>query len=160
ESRDRAIPAQEGCRGPCRQDRRQGCRLRRCAEVGGERGMMVERVALKATQAEPGEAGSALLLTAGTTATPPPKRPSLLVRPGRWLWHHRLQMRALVIGALSLLIFLTVWHFLTKYRVNIYIRFLNVPSPEQVLERAIRAANDPKFLDHVLLSCRRILTGF
>jgi NitT/TauT family transport system permease protein len=59
-----------------------------------------------------------------------------------------------------LLMFLVAWHLLTKYRVNIYVRFLNVPSPEQVLERAVRAFKDPKFFSHVLLSCRRILIGF
>ncbi len=44
--------------------------------------------------------------------------------------------------------------------MNIYVRFLNVPSPEQVFERAARAFNDPKFFAHLALSCRRILIGF
>jgi len=78
----------------------------------------------------------------------------------KWLSLHRMQLRALLLGAISLAIFLVAWHLLTKYRVNIYIRFLNVPSPEAVFERAVRAAHDPKFFQHVLLSCRRILLGF
>jgi NitT/TauT family transport system permease protein len=78
----------------------------------------------------------------------------------RWLALHRASLRAVALGALSLLVFLVAWHFLTKYRVNIYVRFLNVPSPEAVFERAVRAFNDPKFAGHVVLSCRRILIGF
>jgi NitT/TauT family transport system permease protein len=84
-----------------------------------------------------------------------------LIRPAkRWLMLNRAGLRAVALGALSLLVFLVVWHFLTKYRVNIYVRFLNVPSPEAVFERAVRAFNDPKFAGHVVLSCRRILIGF
>ena len=60
----------------------------------------------------------------------------------------------------ALLLFLVAWHLLTKYRVNIYVRFLNVPSPEQVFEKAVRAFHDPRFFSHVILSCRRILIGF
>ncbi len=69
-------------------------------------------------------------------------------------------MRGFILGALSLLAFLAIWHFLTAYRVNIYVRFVNVPSPEAVFESAVKAFNDPKFFSHVLLSCRRILLGF
>src|SRR5262245_36255325 len=79
---------------------------------------------------------------------------------GRRLALHRGQIRAMLLGALSLALFLLLWHVLTKYRVNIYVRFLNVPSPEAVFERGVRAFGDPKFLSHVVLSCRRILVGF
>ena len=98
-----------------------------------------------------------------TTLKAPPQSAGLLerLRPARrWLALHRGKLRAVLIGALSLLIFLAVWHVLTKYRVNIYVRFLNVPSPEAVFERAVRAFNDPRFAGHVVLSCRRILIGF
>ena len=56
----------------------------------------------------------------------------------------------------SLLAFLLAWHLLTKYRVNIYVRFLNVPAPEQVLERAMRAFGDPKFFS----ACRAELPPY
>ena len=78
----------------------------------------------------------------------------------RWFALNRGRLRAVLFGALALALFLLAWHLLTKYRVNIYVRFLNVPSPEQVLERAARAFNDPKFFAHLALSCRRILIGF
>jgi len=129
----------------------------------------VERVALKPGDAEPVEIGAVAASDIVPPSSPPaaPERKTTgLVRlgfvrlGGRWLALNRGRLRALALGGLALLMFVVAWHLLTKYRVNIYVRFLNVPSPEQVLERALRAFKDPKFFSHVLLSCRRILIGF
>jgi NitT/TauT family transport system permease protein len=78
----------------------------------------------------------------------------------RWMRLNRDRIRALLIGALSLVAFLIVWHLLTRYRVVFFVRFTNVPSPLAVYDSFTRAIHDPKFLMHVLLSCRRILLGF
>jgi NitT/TauT family transport system permease protein len=78
----------------------------------------------------------------------------------RWIALHRRELRALAIGAMSLALFLLCWHLLTKYRVTVYIRFINVPSPEMVFNSLMRASRDTKFLNHVFLSCRRIFIGF
>src|SRR2546421_5660185 len=78
----------------------------------------------------------------------------------RWLVLHRSQLRTLAIGTMSLALFLLSWHLLTKYRVTVHVRFVNVPSPEMVFESLIRVARDNKFLSHVVLSCRRIFIGF
>ena len=59
---------------------------------------------------------------------PPATPPSTYVR--RWLALHTGELRAFAIGALSLALFLLAWHLLTKYRVNMHVRFINVPSPE------------------------------
>jgi NitT/TauT family transport system permease protein len=97
----------------------------------------VERLALKADTAEPVE----ICPNIAAGISPPhiaaaPQRgaaaPTKLVR--RWLALNRGRLRAVALGALALLAFLLAWHLLTKYRVNIYVRFLNVPSPEQVLD--------------------------
>jgi len=77
-----------------------------------------------------------------------------------WLSLHRRQLRSLAIGTLSLGLFLLSWHLLTKYRVNVHVRFVNVPSPEMVFESLLKTGRDTKFVSHVLLSCRRILFGF
>jgi NitT/TauT family transport system permease protein len=119
----------------------------------------VERLALKAGDAEPVEMGSVAAAESGPPVAP--ERATRFIRlGGRWLALNRGRLRALALGGLALLMFLVAWHLLTKYRVNIYVRFLNVPSPEQVLERAVRAFKDPRFFSHVILSCRRILIGF
>lgn len=78
----------------------------------------------------------------------------------RWLALHRSRLRALAIGAVSLALTLLAWHLLTKYRVTFHVRFVNVPSPEMVLESLSRASKNSNFTNHVLLSCRRILIGF
>jgi NitT/TauT family transport system permease protein len=73
---------------------------------------------------------------------------------------YRGQATAVLIGAASLLAALVLWYLLTKYRVVFYVRFINVPSPEQVFERAVRALSSQRFYEHVYLSCRRIFIGF
>jgi len=78
----------------------------------------------------------------------------------RWFRLNKGPLRAMLIGAVSLVAFLIVWHLLTKYRVVFFVRFTNVPSPLDVYDSFTRAIRDPKFLMHVLLSCRRIIFGF
>jgi NitT/TauT family transport system permease protein len=121
----------------------------------------VECVALKAGEAELAEINADAAAGLASPAAAPESNATSFARLGRrWFALNRGRLRAVVFGALALVLFLVAWHLLTKYRVNIYVRFLNVPSPEQVLERAVRAFNDPKFFAHLALSCRRILIGF
>jgi NitT/TauT family transport system permease protein len=124
----------------------------------------VERLALKADAGEPVEIcpdiASGLSPLPEVAEAPRGGAARLATIARRWFALNRGTLRAVVLGALALLAFLLAWHLLTKYRVNVYVRFLNVPSPEEVLERAARAFKDPKFFSHVLLSCRRILIGF
>ncbi|WMT79022.1 ABC transporter permease [Bradyrhizobium sp. Ash2021] len=97
--------------------------------------------------------------------TPPTSAPvidpvTLRVLAGRWFRLNKERMRAMLIGVISLVAFLIVWHLLTKYRVVFFVRFTNVPSPLAVYASFTKAIHDPKFLLHVLLSCRRIIFGF
>jgi NitT/TauT family transport system permease protein len=78
----------------------------------------------------------------------------------RWFRLNKGRLQAVAVGAVSLLVFLLVWHLLTKYRVVFFVRFTNVPSPLAVYDSFTKAIHDPKFLMHILLSCRRILIGF
>src|ERR1700690_209326 len=59
------------------------------------------------------------------------------------------------IGALFLF-----WYLGTKYRLEFYIRFKNVPTPYQVFRQAIEVGSSTKFLVNVVYSVRRILLGF
>jgi NitT/TauT family transport system permease protein len=78
----------------------------------------------------------------------------------RWLRLHQPQMRAAMLGVLSVAAFISLWDFLTVHRINIYVRFVNVPSPGDVLTRAILALHSAEFGQHVSISCQRILIGF
>src|ERR1700736_5936206 len=64
----------------------------------------------------------------------------------RWLALHQRELRGLVVGAVSLALFLLCWHLLTKYRVTMHVRFVNVPSPEMVFDSWLRSAHDTGFL--------------
>jgi NitT/TauT family transport system permease protein len=95
----------------------------------------------------------------GPAAAPKPER-SAAAYAWRWLALHKNELRAIAIGAASLALFILSWHLLTKYRVSFHVRFVNVPSPEMVLESLAKTTRDSKFLMHVGLSCRRIFFGF
>jgi NitT/TauT family transport system permease protein len=118
----------------------------------------MEQVARKPPAAEPAAAAPA----AGVAAPADAARPADVARRAstRWVLTHFGTLRAAALAALSLALFLAVWHVLTAYRINLYVRFVNVPAPELVFERAARALHDPRFFAHVGLSCRRILIGF
>jgi len=77
-----------------------------------------------------------------------------------WLALHRAEMRSVLLGAISLALFILSWHFLTTYRVSFHVRFANVPTPAQVFESFVRATHNGTLLHHVVLSCRRIAMGF
>ncbi|WP_194075103.1 ABC transporter permease [Methylobacterium durans] len=112
----------------------------------------MEAVALRSAAAE-----------APVTLRPEPARQAAPLRDGlvrRWLRLNRGQIRAVLIGLVSLALFVAAWQVLTANRVTFYVRFVNVPTPETVLERALVALRNPMFGDHVLMSCRRILFGF
>lgn len=59
------------------------------------------------------------------------------------------------IGALFL-----IWYLGTRYKVEFYIRFKNVPTPDEVLAQALEVVFSEKFVVNVLYSIRRILFGF
>jgi NitT/TauT family transport system permease protein len=88
----------------------------------------------------------------------PARSPSALVL--RWIRLNKERMRAVLLGTISLLVFLLAWHLLTKYRVVFFVRFTNVPSPLAVYASFVKAIHDPHFLMHIALSCRRIFLGF
>ena len=95
-----------------------------------------------------------------SAVTPPATPPSFGTLALRWYRLNQGRLRAAAIGIASLIAFLLVWHLLTTYRVVFFVRFTNVPSPLAVYASFTKAIHDPKFLLHILLSCRRILFGF
>lgn len=110
----------------------------------------------------PEDSMSATIMAEADTGPP---TPATMPRPAgalalRWYRLNQGRLRATAIGIASLLAFLLVWHLLTTYRVVFFVRFTNVPSPLAVYASLTKAIHDPKFLMHILLSCRRIFIGF
>lgn len=93
------------------------------------------------------------------TGTIPATIPGMRPRAGSLMLVWR-SLRPAVLGLLSLAIFLLLWHLLTVNRVNLYVRFTNVPTPEAVLARATRAFAEPDFRLNLWISCRRVGIGF
>jgi len=121
----------------------------------------VKRAALKRNEsAAPVAAPATPANAASRVPQAPPWRGSFAGNAARWLSLHRASLRSVVIGAISLALFLLAWHLLTTYRVSAHVRFVNVPSPRMVFESLLRSVRDPRFFNHVLLSCRRIFIGF
>jgi NitT/TauT family transport system permease protein len=110
---------------------------------------------------EPTEREAPAIMTESASIPEPVHNAATIgVLAARWFRLNKGRMRAALIGVISLVAFLIVWHLLTKYRVVLFVRFTNVPSPLAVYASFTKAIHDPKFLMHVLLSCRRIIFGF
>lgn len=110
---------------------------------------------------EPALAGSVILRpprpARPVAATPEPGFSGMLMR---WFRLNKGAIRAVLLGCLSIGLFIALWHVLTVNRMSVYVRFVNVPSPAQVLESAETAFQSGRFIQHILISCRRILIGF
>ena len=61
---------------------------------------------------------------------------------------------------LSLGLFIAFWYFATRYRLDFYVRFTNIPSPGEVLANAANLVHSDKFYNNMWVSVRRILLGF
>ena len=86
-----------------------------------------------------------------------PPLPSPVATALQWL---REQALGLALGACSLAAMLLFWHLATTYRLDFYIRFTNLPTPMDVLQKFGEAMNSPKFMTNVGMSLRRIAIGF
>jgi NitT/TauT family transport system permease protein len=53
-----------------------------------------------------------------------------------------------------------VWYVGTRYELDLYIRFKNVPSPHHVFQQALEVGHSTKYLHNISSSLRRILAGF
>jgi NitT/TauT family transport system permease protein len=73
---------------------------------------------------------------------------------------NRDQVLSRVLGCASIMFMLAVWYLGTKYRIEFYVRFKNVPTPKEVLDQAVQVGLSSKFVVNVLYSLRRIMFGF
>jgi NitT/TauT family transport system permease protein len=74
-----------------------------------------------------------------------------------WLRTHALDT---LLAAVSLLAVVLFWHLATTYRWDFYIRFTNIPTPMDVLEKVVQVNGTGKFISNVGMSLRRIFIGF
>lgn len=65
-----------------------------------------------------------------------------------------------LLGGISIATLFLFWYFGTKYRLEFYIRFKNVPTPYEVYQQLTQVGLSNKYLYNIAISVRRILTGF
>ena len=99
-------------------------------------------------------------------APPPPAAADLAAamaaeRARAWMWARRRRAAGSgLLWALSIVGLLAFWYVCTRYRLEFYMRFTNVPTPADVLHRLVEVNHSTKFITNVWISVRRILTGF
>lgn len=94
-----------------------------------------------------------------------PARPTVAPAPSAAQRQWRAaQLRGRLLSAalwlISLSALFAVWYFGTKYRVDFYIRFNNIPAPAEVFDKLLEVNSSEKFITNVGISVRRILSGF
>jgi NitT/TauT family transport system permease protein len=65
-----------------------------------------------------------------------------------------------ILGAMSIGSVLLVWYLATKYRLDFYMRFENIPTPGDVWDKVREVNRSAKFIMNVGISLRRVLIGF
>src|ERR1700688_1229610 len=127
--------------------------------------MKTARISLVDTQADYGKTADPVV----TKNVQPPAAPAPAVPEpvGREVEISALKMTPLreravaaLIGCGSIGALFLFWYLGTKYRLDFYIRFKNVPTPYEVFRQAVEVSSSTKFLVNVGFSVRRILLGF
>ena len=109
--------------------------------------------ALSAHGAAAGEAANTP--TAAVNAAPPAITPA--VRAMRWLRKNALSM---FLWCMSIGLLFAVWYLGTRYRVDFFIRFTNIPTPAEVFAKASEVTKSAKYMTNIGISVRRIFSGF
>jgi NitT/TauT family transport system permease protein len=80
--------------------------------------------------------------------------------PARWKQWLDSPLATYLLGAVSIGSVLLFWYLATKYRLDFYVRFGNIPSPGDVFDKVLEVNKSSKFLVNIGISVRRILLGF
>ena len=77
-------------------------------------------------------------------------------RSGRW----RSSLRSGAIGLVSIAVWLGAWELASRYELDLFFRFENIPAPSEVVLALADLVQTPKFAAHVGNSVMRIFIGF
>lgn len=77
-------------------------------------------------------------------------------RSGRW----RASLRSAAIGLVSSALWLGAWELASRYELELFFRFENIPAPSEVVLALGELLQTPKFAAHVGNSVLRIFVGF
>ncbi|MBW4091882.1 MAG: ABC transporter permease [Proteobacteria bacterium] len=90
-------------------------------------------------------------------SVPAPRRaaPARRVRTPGWP-----RLRAVLLGTLSIAIFLALWQAASATHLDFFLSFDNIPAPSDVAVRAMAIVLSPAFVGDVITSCERVYFGF
>lgn len=77
-----------------------------------------------------------------------------------WLLLHSQRLQMIVVGAVSVLLGIVLWHYATEYNFNLLINFENIPAPGKVGAAFLTHSVDREFHTHILVSLRRIAIAY
>jgi NitT/TauT family transport system permease protein len=75
---------------------------------------------------------------------------------GRW----KASVRAALIGCASIATWLGLWELASRYELDFFFRFENIPAPSEVFLALGELLSAPKFVSHVQNSIVRVFVGF
>ena len=87
----------------------------------------------------------------------PTVKPVPVTRLARWVSNNALSA---VLWCVSLGALFALWYFGTKYRLDFFIRFTNIPTPAEVFDKVFEVNKSSKYMVNIGISVRRILSGF
>jgi len=105
---------------------------------------------------------SVTLLPVGATLAPraePQPKPAPTHGGALLAWTRR-QAGDWAMAAVSIGLVLLAWYLATRFKLDFYIRFNNIPTPADVLDKVVEANRSAKFITNIGISVRRILLGF
>jgi NitT/TauT family transport system permease protein len=118
-------------------------------------------LATRRTPSAPSPSDGVAAVTAFPAAAPNvPVQTTLTQRTLTLFLRRRRSLLSFLFGCLSLVFLLAVWHFATKYKIEAFIRFTNIPSPIDVFNDATTIVQTSRFQKSVAISTRRIFIGF
>ncbi|SFU74671.1 ABC transporter permease [Pseudoduganella namucuonensis] len=115
---------------------------------------MTELHALRSPPAAPAATRAAALASVVTGAAP-------AAAPNRKRRHWLDSAPATcALGAVSIGGMLLAWYLATRYRLDFYVRFSNIPTPGDVFDKILEVNQSSKYLLNIGISLRRVLLGF
>ncbi len=123
----------------------------------------------KLSQPEPSPAAARAIMTGAPASPPAPATPEPQSIPTFSLTKFSKNLLAKVtreriitasLACVSLGALFLFWYLGTKYRIEFYIRFKNVPTPYEVYNQLTQVGLSNKYLVNIAISVRRILLGF
>ena len=122
----------------------------------------LKQVFVAADRPESFTAADAAAAAPPAAPAPPETAPALAsTAPGARLSRAvRAHALSVTLWIVSIAMLLAVWYLGTKYKLELYIRFTNIPTPADVLQKLIEVNQSPKFMTNIGISVRRILIGF